>query len=141
MGLLDRISYTMDTVKKQREEQELKRALELKALRDKAIPMFQKLIDKYQAQVQFLDTDAYVFVVMKDGQERGIYIPYTTDEIHLDLKLDTFVHNYTSASRHKMHARLEHGLDSIDSNNKKSSGFWSADLDIKSFDTSLNRRH
>ena len=141
MGLLDRISYTMDTVKKQREEQELKRALELKALREKAIPMFQKLIDKYQAQVQYLDTDAYVFVVMKDGQERGIYIPYTTDEIHLDLKLDTFVHNYTSASRHKMHARLEHGLDSIDSNNKKSSGFWSADLDIKSFDTSLNRRH
>ena len=141
MGLLDRISYTMDTVKKQREEQELNRALELKALREKAIPMFQKLIDKYQAQVQYLDTDAYVFVVMKDGQERGIYIPYTTDEIHLDLKLDTFVHNYTSASRHKMHARLEHGLDSIDSNNKKSSGFWSADLDIKSFDTSLNRRH
>ena len=141
MGLLDRISYTMDTVKKQREEQELKRALELKALREKAIPMFQKLIDKYQAQVQYLDTDAYVFVVMKDGQERGTYIPYTTDELHLDLKLDTFVHNYTSASRHKMHARLEHGLDSIDSNNKKSSGFWSADLDIKSFDTSLNRRH
>lgn len=140
MGLLDRISYTMDTVKKQREEQELKRALELKALREKAIPMFQKLIDKYQAQVQYLDTDAYVFVVMKDGQERGIYIPYTTDEIHLDLKLDTFVHNYTSASRHKMHARLEHGLDSIDSNNKKSSGFWSADLDIKNFNTSLNRR-
>lgn len=130
----------MDTVKKQREEQELKRALELKALREKAIPMFQKLIDKYQAQVQYLDTDAYVFVVMKDGQERGIYIPYTTDEIHLDLKLDTFVHNYTSASRHKMHARLEHGLDSIDSNNKKSSGFWSADLDIKNFNTSLNRR-
>ena len=141
MGLIDRLSYTLDAVKKQKEEQELKRALELKALRDKVIPMFQKLIDKYQVQVQYLDTDAYVFVVMKDGQERGTYIPYTTDEIHVDLKLDTFVHNYTSASRHKMRARLEHGLDSIDSNNKKSSGFWRADLDIKSFDTSLNRRH
>ena len=140
MGLLDRISYTMDTVKKQKEEQELKRALALKELRNKVIPMFQELIDKYNANVKFLDTDAYVFVE-ENGRERGTYIPYTTDELHLDLKLDTFVHNYTSASRQKMHARLEHGLDSIDSNNKKSSGFWSADLDIKSFDTSLNRRH
>jgi hypothetical protein len=141
MGLLDRISYTMDAVKKQKEDRELKRALELKALREKAIPMFQRLLEKYHgAQVKYLDTDAYVFVV-EDGKERGTYIPYAISEIQLDLKLDTFVHNYTSASRHKMHARLEHGLDSIDSNNKKSSGFWSADLDIKSFDTSLNRRH
>jgi hypothetical protein len=129
----------MSEVKKQREKQELKRALELKALREKAIPMFQRLLNKYHgAQVKYLDTDAYVFVV-EDGRERGTYIPYTTDEIHLDLELDTFVHNYTSASKHKMRAKLEQGLDSVD--NKKSGGFWSADIDIKNFDTSLNRRH
>jgi len=139
MGLIDRLSYTLDTVKKQKEEQELKRALELKALREKAIPMFQRLLDKYHgAQVKYLDTDAYVFVV-EDGKERGIYIPYTTDEIHLDLKLDTFVHNYTSASKHKMRAKLEQGLNSVDK--KSGGGFWNADIDIKSFDTSLNRRH
>lgn len=134
MGLLDRISYTMDTVKKQREEQELKRALELKALREEKIPMFRKVIEKYNAEVKFLDTDAYVTI---DG--RGIYIPYTTDEIHLDLKLDNFVHDYASASKHKMRAKLEQGLDGLD-NNKKNGGFWNADVDIKSFDTSLNRR-
>jgi len=137
MGLIDRLSYTLDTVKKQKEEQELKRALELKALREKVIPMFQQLIDKYHARVKYLDTDAYVFVI-EDGKERGIYIPYTTDEIHLDLKLDTFVHDYTSASKHKMRAKLEQGLDSVDK--KSSGGFWSTDIDIKSFDTSLNRR-
>jgi hypothetical protein len=138
MGLLDRISYTVETVKKQRDDQELKRALALKELRDKVIPMFQELVDKYHAQVKYLDTDAYVFVV-EDGQERGTYIPYTTDEIHLDLKLDTFVHNYTSASKHKMRARLEHGLDSVD-NKKSGGGFWSADIDIKSYNTGLKRR-
>jgi hypothetical protein len=139
MGLLDRISYTMETVKKQRDEQELKRALALKKLRDKVIPMFQKLIDKYHAEVKYLDTDAYVFVV-ENGRERGIYIPYTTDEIHLDLKLDTFVHDYTSASKHKMRAKLEQSLDGLD-NNKKKGGFWEGNIDIKSFNTSLNRRH
>lgn len=139
MGLLDRISYTMETVKKQRDEQELMRALALKELRDKVIPMFQKLIDKYHAEVKYLDTDAYVFVV-ENGRERGIYIPYTTDEIHLDLKLDTFVHDYTSASKHKMRAKLEQSLDGLD-NNKKKGGFWEGDIDIKSFNTSLNRRH
>ena len=139
MGLLDRISYTMETVKKQRDDQELKRALALKELRDKVIPMFQELIDKYKADVKYLDTDAYVFVV-ENGRERGIYIPYTTDEIHLDLKLDTFVHDYTSASKHKMRAKLEQSLDGLD-NNKKKGGFWEGNIDIKSFNTSLNRRH
>jgi len=140
MGLLNRLSYTLNTVKKQREEQELKRALALKELRDKAIPMFQRLLDKYHgAQVKYLDADAYVFVV-ENGRERGIYIPYTTDEIHLDLKLDTFIHDYTSASRHKMRAKLEQSLDSLD-NNKKKGGFWEGDIDIKSFNTDLRRRH
>ena len=139
MGLLDRISYTMETVKKQRDEQELMRALALKELRDKVIPMFQELIDKYHAEVKYLDTDAYVFVV-ENGRERGIYIPYTTDEIHLDLKLDTFVHDYTSASKHKMRAKLEQSLDGLD-NNKKKGGFWEGNIDIKSFDTSLKRRY
>ncbi len=139
MGLLDRLSYTLDTVKKQKEEQELKRALALKELRDKVIPMFQELIDKYHADVKYLDTDAYVFVV-ENGRERGIYIPYTTDEIHLDLKLDTFVHDYTSASKHKMRAKLEQSLDGLD-NNKKKGGFWEGNIDIKSFDTSLKRRY
>lgn len=139
MGLLDRISYTMETVKKQKDDQELKRALALKELRDKVIPMFQKLIDKYHAEVKYLDTDAYVFVV-ENGRERGIYIPYTTDEIHLDLKLDTFVHDYTSSSKHKMRARLEQGLNNIDSNTKKG-GFLERDIDLKSFDTSLKRRY
>jgi hypothetical protein len=138
MGLIDRLSYTLETVKKQKDEQELKRALELKALRDKTIPVFERLINKYHAQVRYLDTDAYVFVI-ENGQERGTYIPYTTDEIHLDLKLDTFVHNYTSASRHKMRAKLEQSLDGIEDNKK--GGFWNVDIDIKSFDTSLNRRH
>ena len=138
MGLIDRLSYTLDTVKKQRDDQELKRALALKELRDKVIPSFQRLIDKYQAEVRYLDTDAYVFV-MEDGRERGTYIPYTTSEIQLDLKLDTFVHNYTSASKHKMHRKLEQGLDGLD-NNKKKGGFWEGDIDIRSFDTSLNRR-
>ncbi|MFA6258254.1 MAG: hypothetical protein WCX79_00980 [Candidatus Paceibacterota bacterium] len=124
----------MSEVKKQREKQELKRALELKALRDRVIPMFRKVIEKYDAEVKFLDTDAYVSV-----GGRGIYIPYTTDEIHLDLKLDNFVHDYGSASKHKMRAKLEQSLDGLD--NKKSGGFWNADVDIKSFDTSLNRRH
>lgn len=139
MGLLDRISYTMETVKKQNEEKELKRALALKELRDRTIPMFQKLIDKYHAQVKYLDTDAYVFVV-EDGKERGIYIPYTTDEMHLDLKLDTFVHDYTSASKHKMRTKLERGLDNFD-NNRKKGAFWEGDIDLKSFDTSLKRRY
>jgi len=129
----------METVKKQRDDQELKRALALKELRDKVIPMFQELIDKYKADVKYLDTDAYVFVV-ENGRERGIYIPYTTDEIHLDLKLDTFVHDYTSASKHKMRAKLEQSLDGLD-NNKKKGGFWEGNIDIKSFNTSLNRRH
>lgn len=139
MGLLDRISYTMDTVKKQRDEQELKRALALKELREKAIPMFQRLIDKYKAEVKYLDTDAYVFVV-ENGKERGTYIPYTTDEIHLDIKLDTFVHDYTSASKHKMRARLEQSLDGLE-DNKKKGGFWEGNINIKSFDTSLKRRY
>ena len=140
MGLLDRLSYTLDTVKKQKEEQELKRALALKELRNEKIPMFNRLLDKYHgAQVKYLDTDAYVFVI-ENGKERGIYIPYTTDEMHLDLKLDTFVHDYTSASRHKMRAKLEQSLDGID-NNKKRSGFWEGDIDIKSFNTDLRRRH
>lgn len=138
MGLIDRLSYTLDTVKKQKEEQDLKRALELKELRDEVIPTFQRLIDKYHAQVKYLDTDAYVFVV-EDGKERGTYIPYTTSEIQLDLKLDTFVNNYTSASKHKLGRKLEQGLDGIEGN-KKSTGFWNVDIDIKSFDTSLNRR-
>jgi len=125
----------METVKKQKEDRELKRALELKALRDKVIPMFQKLINKYHAEVKYLDTDAYVTI---DG--RGIYIPYTTDEIHLDLKLDTFVHDYTSASKHKMHARLEQSLDGLEGGEKKSGGFMNVDLDLKNFNTSLNRR-
>ena len=136
MGLLDRISYTMDTVKKQKEDRELKRALELKALREEKIPMFQKLVDKYHAEVKYLDTDAYVFV-----GERGIYIPYNIDEIHLDLKLDAFVHDYTSASKHKMRARLEQSLDGLEGGKKKSGGFWEGDIDLKSFDTSLSRRH
>ena len=139
MGLLDRLSYTLDTVKKQKEEQELKRALALKELRDKVIPMFQRLIDKYKAEVKYLDTDAYVFVV-ENGKERGTYIPYTTDEIHLDLKLDTFVHDYTSASGHKMRAKLEQSLDSLD-NNKKKGSFWEGDIDIKSFNTDLRKRY
>ncbi len=138
MGLIDRLSYTLETVKKQKDEEDLKRALELKALRDKTIPVFERLINKYNAQVKYLDTDAYVFVI-ENGQERGTYIPYTTDEIHLDLKLDTFVHNYTSASRHKMRAKLEQGLDGVEGNNKKG-GFWNVDIDIKSFDTSLKRK-
>ena len=138
MSLLDRISYTMETVKKQKEDRELKRALELKELRNKVIPSFQRLIDKYQAEVRYLDTDAYVFV-MENGRERGTYIPYTISEIQLDLKLDTFVHNYTSASKHKMHRKLEQSLDGLD-NNKKKGGFWEGDIDIRSFDTSLNRR-
>ena len=139
MGLIDRLSYTLDTVKKQKDEQELKRALALKELRDEKIPMFQRLLDKYHgAQVKYLDTDAYVFVV-ENGKERGTYIPYTTDEIHLDLKLDTFVHDYTSASKHKIRAKLEQSLDNFD-NNKKKGGFWELDVDIISFDTSLNRR-
>lgn len=128
----------METVKKQKDEQELKRALALKELRDKVIPMFQELIDKYHAEVKYLDTDAYVFVV-ENGRERGIYIPYTTDEIHLDLKLDTFVHDYTSASKHKIRAKLEQSLDNFD-NNKKKGGFWEGDINIKSFDTSLKRK-
>ena len=140
MGLIDRLSYTLDTVKKQKEEQELKRALALKELRNEKIPMFQRVLDKYHgAQVKYLDTDAYVFVI-ENGKERGTYIPYTTDEIHLDLKLDTFVHDYTSASRHKMRAKLEQSLDSLD-NNKKKGGFWEGDIDIKSFDKSLKRRY
>lgn len=140
MGLIDRLSYTLDTVKKQKDEQELKRALALKELREKTIPMFQRLLDKYHgAQVKYLDTDAYVFVI-ENGKERGTYIPYTTDEIHLDLKLDTFVHDYTSASRHKMRAKLEQSLDGLD-NNKKKGSFWEGNIDLKSFDTSLNRRH
>ena len=137
MGLLDRISYTMDTVKKQRDEQELKRALALKELREKAIPMFQNLIDKYKANVKYLDTDAYIFVV-ENGRERGMYIPYTTDELHLDLKLDTFVHDYTSASKHKVRAKLERGLDSLDNSGGRS-GFWERDIDLKSFNTSLKK--
>jgi len=136
MGLLDRISYTMGTVKKQKEDRELKRALELKALREEKIPMFQKLVDKYHAEVKYLDTDAYVFV-----GERGIYIPYNIDEIHLDLKLDAFVHDYTSASKHKMRARLEQSLDGLEGREKKKGGFWEGDIDLKSFDTSLSRRH
>jgi hypothetical protein len=139
MGLIDRLSYTLDTVKKQKEEQDLKRALELKALRDKVIPIFQRLIDKYHAQVKYLDTDAYVFVI-ENGRERGTYIPYTTDETHLDLKLDTFVNDYTSASKHRLGRKLEQGLDSVDGKTK-STGFWNVDIDIKSFDTSLNRRN
>jgi hypothetical protein len=126
----------MDTVKKQKEDRELKRALELKALRNKVIPMFRKVIEKYDAEVKFLDTDAYVFV-----GERGIYIPYTTDEIHLDLKLDNFIHDYASASKHKMRARLEQSLDGLEGGEKKSGGFLNADLDLKNFNTSLNRRH
>jgi len=125
----------MDAVKKQKEDRELKRALELKALREEKIPMFKKLISKYDAEVKFLDTDAYVSV-----GERGIYIPYNIDEIHLDLKLDNFVHDYTSSSKHKMRARLEQSLDRLEGEEKKSGGFWSADLDIKSYNTSLNRR-
>ncbi len=134
MGLLDRISYTMETIKVQREEAELKRALELKKLREEKIPMFQKLINKYNANVKYLDSEAYVTV---DG--RGIYIPYNIDEIHLDLKLDVFVHDYTSASKHKMRTKLEQSLDGLD-NNKKKGGFWEADVNIRSFDTSLNKR-
>jgi len=140
MGLLDRISYTVETVKKQRDDQELKRALALKELRDKVIPMFQRLIDKYKAEVKYLDTDAYVFVV-ENGKERGIYIPYTTDEIHLDLKLDTFVHDYTSASKHKMRAKLEQSLDRLENDNKKKGGLFEGSLDLKNFDTSLKRRY
>lgn len=140
MGLIDRLSYTLDTVKKQKEDQELKRALALKELRNEKIPMFQRVLDKYHsAQVKYLDTDAYVFVE-ENGRERGIYIPYTTDEIHLDLKLDTFVHDYTSASGHKMRAKLKQSLDGLD-NSKRKGGFWEGDIDIKSFDTSLKRRY
>jgi len=136
MGLLDRISYTMSEVKKQHEEQELKRALELKALREEKIPMFQKLVDKYKANVKYLDTDAYITI---DG--RSIYIPYTTDEIHLDLKLDNFVHDYTSSSKHKMRAKLEQSLDGLEGGEKKSSGFMNVDLDLKNFNTDLKRKH
>jgi hypothetical protein len=128
----------MDAVKKQKDEQELKRALELKTLREQALPIFQRLINKYHAEVKFLDTDAYVFVI-ENGHERGTYIPYTTDEIHLDLKLDTFVHDYTSASKHKMRAKLEQSLDGLDSGSKKG-GFWEGDINLKSFDMSSNRR-
>ena len=135
MGLLDRISYTMDTVKKQKEDRDLKRALELKALREEKIPMFEKLVNKYNADVKFLDTDAYVFV-----GERGIYIPYNIDEIRLDLKLDTFVHDYTSSSKHKMRARLEQSLDGLESNKKKGS-FLDGDFDLKNFNTDLRKRH
>lgn len=129
----------METVKKQKYEQELKRALALKELRNEKIPMFNRVLDKYHgAQVKYLDTDAYVFVI-ENGRERGTYIPYTTDEIHLDLKLDTFVHDYASASKHKMRAKLEQSLDGLD-NNKKKGGFWEGNIDIKSFNTDLRRK-
>lgn len=76
MGLLDRISYTMETVKKQKDEQELKRALALKELRDGVIPMFQRLIDKYHARVKYLDMDAmYMLWKMEKSAEHIFLIP------------------------------------------------------------------
>ena len=156
MGLLDRISYTMDTVKKQKEERELKRALELKALREKTIPTMDKLIQKYKAQVKYLDTDAYVFVI-ENGQERGIYIPYGTNEVQIDLKLDTFVNNFSSAAKHKMKNKMMGAMnsasqigeeyDNVDSDRSsgqsrstRTRGFWDNNVTLQDFDTSLINR-
>ena len=55
------------------------------------------------------------------------------------LPIYTFVHDYTSASRHKMRAKLEQSLDGLD-NNKKRGGFWEGNIDIKSFNTDLRRK-
>ena len=139
MGLLDRIAYTAETVKKQKEEKELNRALALKELRDKTIPIMDKLIKKYEANVKYLDSEAYVFVI-EDEKERGIYIPYTNNATLLDLKLDTFVHDYGSVAKHKMKNTIMKSMNSIADSDGGSKNFWDKDMSLKSFNTSLNKR-
>ena len=143
MGLIDRLAYTAETIKKKREEQEIIKALKNKELRDASIPVINALVKKYNVDVKYLDTDAYIFVI-EDGKERGTYIPYGTPEVKIDLLIDTFIHDYASASKHKMKRKISATMTSAANIGHEEDGgnnFWDANISLKSYNTSLNRRH
>lgn len=157
MPLLERISTTIKEANERKQQEQEKKATTLKKLRSESMPIIQSLIDKYEVNVTWLDTDAYIFVV-ENGKERGIYIPYGTPKTTIDIKLDKLVNNFGSATKHKLRTVLEKGADIATrieegyrnqdkdiqalepKRTKTQRNFWDNPPSLSDLDTSLNKK-
>lgn len=155
MPLFEKVSIAIKEAKEKKQQEQEKKALALKELRSKSIPVIQSLVEKYEANITWLDTDAYVYVV-ENEKERGIYIPYGTPETTIDIKLDNLINNFKSATKHKLRSVLEKGADiatrieegyqnqdrDIQALEPKTKihGFWNNPPSLSDLDTSLNKR-
>jgi|WetSurMetagenome_2_1015567.scaffolds.fasta_scaffold295530_2 hypothetical protein len=152
MSFLDKLSETLRTSQEKERLEKQKKAIALRELRDASIPIINIYVEKYNVMVKFLDTDAYIYVI-ENEKERGIYIPYgKDDETELDLKIDNFVHNFESASKHKakgllgksadIFLKIGDGYNTVDDEVKnlepkqKGGGFWNNTPTIKDLKTS-----
>jgi hypothetical protein len=112
MGILNDIFTRIDEAKAATLIKEEQRALRLRELRNVSLPIIKVFVRKYGANLRPLDTDAYVFVE-EDGKERGIYIPYGTSEVQLDIRIEKLTNNFESAAKHKSGKRVASGMDRI----------------------------
>jgi len=128
MSIFGKLAETLRSSQEKDRLDKQQKAIALKELRDAAIPIINVYVEKYNAQVKFLDTDAYIYLI-EDGKERGIYISYgKDDETELDLKIDNFVHDFGSAQKHKAQNLLGKGADMF---LKIGDGYNNLDQDIK----------
>ena len=129
MSIFSKISETLRSSQEKDRLNKQQKAIALKELRDVAIPIINIYVEKYGAQVKFLDTEAYVYII-ENEKERGIYISYgKDDETELDLKIDNFVHDFGSAQKHKAKGLLGKSADVF---LKIGEGYDHLDQDVKS---------
>lgn len=112
MGFLNNLFTRIDEAKAQSLIKEEQYALNLRELRNQSIPVIKVFADKYGASARWLDTDAYVFVE-DNGKERGIYIPYGTSEVQIDIRIEKLVNNFESAAKHKSSKKVASGMERI----------------------------
>ena len=159
MGLLNNFFTKLDKVKEQNATKAEASAIALKEKRATSIPVIKNILGNYPStSVKFFDTDAYIFVI-ENEKERGIYIPYGTTETQIDLKLDKFINNFESASKHKTRGaisksadlflkigegydHLNEDMESLEPKQSKNKvkGFWENPPTMKDLDTSLSKR-
>jgi len=128
MSIFGKLAETLRSSQEKERLNKQQSAIKLKEVRDASIPIINIYVEKYKAMVKFLDTDAYVYVI-ENEKERGIYIPYgKDDEAELDLKIDNFVHDFGSASKHKAKGLLGKSADIF---LKIGDGYDNLDQDVK----------
>jgi hypothetical protein len=150
MGIFDKLADRMELVKQVEKENNQKKALKQREIRNKSLPIIKSFTDKYpNVSLKLFDTEVLI-TINENGHERSMYLPYSTDVVDVDIKIDNFVNNIQSAAKHKVLSAIAKGMENAASYNEGNinslpqsgqGGSWiNNKIDLKNFDTSMTKR-